>query len=327
MKRIVGRHRVNVVIIVFLSIIVCALPLTGKKVMASALHEFDLALFYRVRFEILGQSPKGQHYISLFDAHTREITQIIIDRPSIAVESLSVLMAWQPNLDALVNGHGDKAIITDEQVQAVSAYLDHLSRWASPELKSVIATERLMPPLAKTPGMSMNQAWVYLNLDARFPRTPDASNKVPVFPPEQISAHLENWTLPLNPLYSIIYDPNVWEFSSWDNGVGPSWEFTNHSLPDCVVTQPVSLSDPYSRFDIVSKPLGEYQYESRTPIYPGFTFYVVYKPLDIPAIAPSSNPEQKELFFIVYPEYENTASCIAQGEALLGNIHLSSDDY
>lgn len=328
MNASIGRKYVRVIIIAFISIFICAVPLSNQKVMAREIvRNIDLALLWRVRFEVLGQSPKGLNYIHLFDTYGKEITQILIDHPSMAVESISVLKTWQSNLDAFVNGYGDDVIITDKQIQLVSTYLDHLTQWVSPDLKFVIDMERSITPLETTAGMTMNQAWVYLNQDVRFPQSSGASYIVPVLSPEPVSSNLAHWTLPEYPLYSIDFEQDVWEFSLWNNGVAVSWELVNHSLSDCVVTIPKSLSDPYSEFDIENKALGDFQYESRASGYSDLIFYVVYKPLDISIMAPDSDFEQKELLFIVFPGYVDGITCINQSEALLGGLHLSTDPH
>jgi hypothetical protein len=325
MKRVMSRKYVRVVIIVFVVILLCAIPFAGPRLTVLALERLDIVLFYRVRFEVLGQSPKGQYYIKLFDTYTREITQTIINRPSLDIESLNVLIAWQPDLDALVNGHGGDVIITKEQIQEVSAYLDDLSQWASPELKSTINTERSITPLERTAGMTMDQAWVYLNQDPRFPQIPEVSAKANMLPPEQVSIHLANLVLPDYSPYSIDFNPDVWEYSSWNNGVAVSWEFRNRSLPTCVMTIPKLLSDPYSPFKVANKTLGNYYYESRAVVISSMTLYVVYKALNIP-VGLENDPNQ-EPSFIVYPGYEDSAPCISQSEALLSNIHLSSNAH
>lgn len=323
MKRTAGRKYVRAIIIAFFSVSICTILATGRSVVTAALGKIDIILFYRVRFEVLAQSPKGQYYINLYDTYTGEVVQILINHPTLAIETDNVLMTWQPNLDAFVNGRGDEAVITDEQVRAVFRYLDHLAQWASPELKSAINTERSVLSYEKTVGMTMNQGWVYFNQDARFPPASDPLSTVSVSPPKQISNHLATWTLPEYPRYSIDFDPDVWELLSWNNGLAASWEFANYSVPGCVVTIPRAISDPYTGYRVENKFLGNYQYESRASDIGKLTLYVLYKPLNLPAVDSSGSPDQKDMFFIVYPGYEDGIGCIAQSEDLLGNLRLS----
>lgn len=46
-----------------------------------------------------------------------------MDNPSLTWESLDVLIRWQPNLEPLVNGHGDEVVISEGDVVSVSNYL------------------------------------------------------------------------------------------------------------------------------------------------------------------------------------------------------------
>lgn len=327
----VGRKYLRVAIIAALSMFLCIVPLSSKKVMAWTLREaaksINLTLFYRVRFDVLGQSPKGRNYISLFDVYGREITQIIRDHPSMVIESVSVLIEWQPNLESLVNGSGENVTITDKQVQDVTAYLNHIAQWASPELKSVIDLERSITPLETTIGMTMNQAWDYLNLDPRFTKPSDDSYMDSFLPPEPISDNLVHWTLPQYPLSSIDFEEDVWEFLQWNNGVADLWELRHRSVPDCVVTIPGQLSDPFSVLGVDKKILGNFEYESRLAGRPDVILYIVYKPLNLSVMPVNGNFDQKELLFIVYPGYVDSMTCINQSEALLGSLHLSTDPH
>lgn len=292
------------------------------RIVKAIAHNFDIVLFWRVRFELLGQSPKGKHYIDLFDTHARQITDILIEhRSPLFVDSLSLLNMWTPNLKALVNGNGDGVKITDEQVAAVVAYLDKISQWANPELKSTIATEMSITPLEMTVGLTMNQAWVYLNQDPRFPVQADLPD-ISVSKPEPVSADRFHWVVPEFPVYSIDFENTVWDFLTWDNGVSLSWEFANRSVPDCVVTTPKTLSDPYSRFLVEPKTLGDFQYYSRLSGDPDLIFYIVYGQFD--ASSTGSNQLPQGLLFIIYPGYGDSANCIAQSEALISNVHFTA---
>ncbi len=330
MKKAIHRKWTIAIAVVLAGVLFCTSPFASQQLVGLALEKLDITLFYRVRFEILGQSPKGAYYTKLFDTYTREITQTIINNPSLNIESMNVLLLWQPNLDALVNGRGNDVVITEKQANAVTTYLDYLSKLVSPQLRSVIVEEQANTPLEKTVGMTMNQAWVYLNQDPRFPSASSASSGITVSPPKFISAHLANLMLPGYSPYSMDFDPSVWDFSSWDNGVAVSWEFVNRSVSDCVVTAPRYTYDPYSApmTHVENKTLGNFYYESRTVIVPrwGFTMYAIYKALNIPIGNSDSDVEQKEPIFIVYPGYSDGTECIAQSETLLSNIHLSLND-
>jgi len=119
----------------------------------------DLPLFYRVRDEILAQTPAGQRYIDLFYTHDPEILSLLLADPALWDEGEAVLLLWEPNLRALVAGQGKSVIITAGQIQAVQRFLDHLSAAGSAELQQVIAAELTrLGPLENFVGMTMEEA-------------------------------------------------------------------------------------------------------------------------------------------------------------------------
>jgi hypothetical protein len=120
----------------------------------------DVGLFYGVRDELLGQTALGQHYIDLYYLHDPEILALLVTNATLREEGPAVLTQWQPNLQALLNGQGETAVITAEQVQALDAFLVNLTANASPTLQQVIAAERAqLPPLTDFAGMSMLEAY------------------------------------------------------------------------------------------------------------------------------------------------------------------------
>jgi hypothetical protein len=58
-----------------------------------------------------------------------------------------------------VNGEGDTAVITSDQVTVVDGFLTYLSSLASPQLVETIAVERnRLPPLPDFVGLTMDEA-------------------------------------------------------------------------------------------------------------------------------------------------------------------------
>lgn len=118
----------------------------------------NLQTFYDVRDQIL-TSQRGSHYRDLYYTYDPEILLILISSSSLWNEGYSTLLVWQPNLQALVDGQGDSALITAEQVQAATDFLAHLSAEASPALQQTIADELAQAPSPEDfIGMTMNQA-------------------------------------------------------------------------------------------------------------------------------------------------------------------------
>lgn len=137
-------------------------PASLKLLPALEESVIDLNLLYRVQDEILATTPDGQHYTDLYYEHGTEISLILATNPDLADEAIATIHLWEPYLQALMDGTGDAATITAEQVQAVQDFLDHLSALASPDLRQTITTEQSRKPLENTIGMNMNQARNYL---------------------------------------------------------------------------------------------------------------------------------------------------------------------
>ncbi len=126
-------------------------------------------LLYRVRDEILSATPEGQRLTDLYYAYIPNIIQVLIENPDLSDQSMEILDLFVPSLQALIDGNGDTVTITSEQVNSLQSFLDALVENGDPELQSVILSELENHPIAGMAGMTMDQAWTYLN---NFPSTP-----------------------------------------------------------------------------------------------------------------------------------------------------------
>ncbi|MEW5940324.1 MAG: LamG domain-containing protein, partial [Chloroflexota bacterium] len=132
------------------------------------------ALLYRARDELLNTTEEGRRYIDLYYAHSAEIAWILDAHSDLADQGLDVIDALTPNLQALLDGQGDTAVITGEQVQQAQAFLDALLPYASPALQQAIANERTTHPLEELVAMTMSQAEDHL-----FDVTPPTATLTP----------------------------------------------------------------------------------------------------------------------------------------------------
>lgn len=319
MKSNANRRYIKVMIVVFAIIYFVGFVLIPKAVAQGVI---DIVLFYRARFEVLGQSPMGHHYTELFDVYAEEITGIVMSNSSLPWESIDILVRWQPNLDALVNGHGDEAVISEDDVASVKNYLNLIVQHASPELKSVIEEELSATPLEDTVGMTMNQAWAYLNEDVRFQAQELEPQGFPYLKPNSANTVAGVSTDNFN--YEIGFDEETWALSSWNNEVADSWVAENHDLSDCILTIPRSVSNPYLTLDVSYKTLGDVKYKVQTAdikIKKVMTLYILYQPIDI-----TGQPFQEDTPpFILYPGSTNAAQCIEQSEVALASLHFVSN--
>jgi hypothetical protein len=320
MKSNANRRYIKIAIIVSVIIYFIGFVLIPKAIAQGTL---DLVLFYRVRFEALGQSPKGHHYTNLFDVYTREITEIIMSDSSLTWKSIDVLIKWQPNLDALVNGRGGDVIISEDAVSSVENYLVLIAQHASPELKSVIDEELLATPLEDMAGMTMNEAWAYLNEDPRFQDQILELHKLPTLKPD--SPGTLSGSFSENSKYEIDFDEETWVLSSWNNGVADSWIAENLDMSDCTLTNPRSVSNPYDNMDISYKTLGNVKYKVETDNLPikrkVMTLYILYQPIEMAG----QQLQEDRPPFILYPGISNTAQCIEQSESALASLHFVPD--
>lgn len=137
--------------------------LVSPLVKAAIHDEIDIELYYRVRDEILNQTTEGERYTNLYYAHTVEVVQILDGDSALREEAAEVVVLWQPNLQALVDGQGDTVVITSELMERTLAFIDQLSANTSPELQQIIAVELALHPPEEMIGMTMDQAWNHIN--------------------------------------------------------------------------------------------------------------------------------------------------------------------
>ncbi len=118
----------------------------------------DLGLFYRLR-DFLARSPQGQRYIELYNAHSADLLKLLADDPALRTETVNVLNLWAPHLKAFLDAKGAEVVISVEQVQALRAFVEHLTEVADGELQSAVQEEIARVPWDTLPGATMNQAW------------------------------------------------------------------------------------------------------------------------------------------------------------------------
>ncbi len=134
-----------------------ASPAPGRR--TAQAPAFAIDVYYRVRDEVLAATPAGQRYIDLFYAHNTQIVYHLLTVPSLWDPALNVLESWQPTLQALVDGQGRDAPLTQAQLQALDAFLSDLAAVADDGLRQVIADERTrIGPLENYVGTDIETA-------------------------------------------------------------------------------------------------------------------------------------------------------------------------
>jgi hypothetical protein len=271
-----------------------------------------------VRFEVLAATPKGQHYIELHDSNGYEIVQIVVNHPDMYLRSFRVLGEWQPYMEAFVNGRGDSVIISEGRATSANDYLDALLAYASPTLRRVIEEERSFTPLEDTAGMTMNEAWEYLNRDPRFPYQ---AEQPPKNQPSIIQDGMQSWSFPEFPQYGIAFDPNLWDLTQWNNGVTNSWQLQNKRMPSCVITIPRQVSDPFTRKINSDVRLGAVEYHLQTGGIGKLQQYTLYRPPG----GTHLGADVGEISLLVYPENLDRETCKEQSEGVLSTLRVMAE--
>lgn len=128
--------------------------ITGARV-------FDVYL--RLETEIMQKTLAGRYYESLFWKYNDEIIQLMNANPEHIKALLNAMLLFVPELDAFENGEGDQVYVTVEHVASLQAELDWFASMGSPSLQEDIARESARLPLNHLVGMTMNEAWDFIN--------------------------------------------------------------------------------------------------------------------------------------------------------------------
>ena len=118
----------------------------------------DPVPFRHLRDQVLADSPAGQHYVRLYQAHSPEIVRLMLADPELRAAIHDGLRLWQTDLGKLADARGGGATISAEQVQAAEVVLDRLVAQGSPELRRAIERERRAHPPRRFVGMPLDRA-------------------------------------------------------------------------------------------------------------------------------------------------------------------------
>jgi FG-GAP-like repeat len=130
----------------------------GVRAIVAGMTRIDLEVFYRVRDELLPAHADGQWMLDFYDTWQEEVLTLLITDAGLRQMARDALVLWQDNLQAVLDGQGELAVVTQEQVDAVQLFLDQLTIGGSPELAGAL-TEQLaeLPPLDDLVDMNMDE--------------------------------------------------------------------------------------------------------------------------------------------------------------------------
>jgi hypothetical protein len=100
----------------------------------------DLSIFGAITSVFAGTAA-GQSYLGLYAQYGSEMGQIGLDDPQLLWDAYGTLQNFMPGVEALVTGHGDEVLISQEMVDQAYDLWTRLAAAASPGLAGTINAE------------------------------------------------------------------------------------------------------------------------------------------------------------------------------------------
>lgn len=119
---------------------------------------FDIPMLYRLRDRVMQATRGGSRATQLYYQYTADMARAAAGEPSLLDLARAVLVAWEDDLRALVAGRGDEAVVDDEELAALAAFLDSLRDAASADLAAAIDRERARLALGQWVGFDLDKA-------------------------------------------------------------------------------------------------------------------------------------------------------------------------
>jgi hypothetical protein len=149
--------------VVFTALILILIPLTFPTVRTINDPQAE-EVFARFKTRI-GTTPAGQHYLELISRHDAELNEIYDGHEEHRQNLLRLTQVFEPVMQDLVEGDGNKVQITQEQIDLLQSELDWIARQASPALRRDIEEEWQHFQLDIFAGMTLSEAMDVLAAD------------------------------------------------------------------------------------------------------------------------------------------------------------------
>ena len=132
----------------------------------------DIAItLYRVRDELMTSNATGLRYRELYDRYTGSISYLMLLDLSLKTEGTHVLQGVTSGLSYLMDGQGEKAIVTHEMTDEIIAFLEHLATddraKGDGKLAQTIEREMARVDWEHLIGMTYEEAWDYIQSQSR----------------------------------------------------------------------------------------------------------------------------------------------------------------
>lgn len=115
-------------------------------------------IFYGIRDEVLVKTSAGRRYIDLYYRHSPEIGAILASDPAARTLAGAAIVSWEPQLRALVDGHGSTVVFTPRMATDMTALLERLKLLGGAVLRADIEREQEALKLSSLPGLTMDSA-------------------------------------------------------------------------------------------------------------------------------------------------------------------------
>lgn len=148
---------------------VIALLVFGISSISASDYSHAIDTYWDIHDQVLYPTERGRHYIDLFWQHGLEISAIIFSDAAIQDEAQGIIFLFEPSLRALVDGHGDEVIITEEMARRAADFLTILEEHGSAVLRTTIQTERVITPFEPLIGLTFEEARLVLVGPPQYP--------------------------------------------------------------------------------------------------------------------------------------------------------------
>jgi hypothetical protein len=138
--------------------------LAGQRTAADDLH-----LLRAFRDKVLARSPLGQRWATLYEEHRVDVALILMTDDQLRAQARSALTLWLPLVQALTDANSmQKAILTDEHIEAAEAVINGLTAKGDPELKQDLEEARqLLNQARQLVGEDIREVWSALQATDR----------------------------------------------------------------------------------------------------------------------------------------------------------------
>jgi Zn-dependent metalloprotease len=145
----------------------CACPVQTafnlRQDQSSASSLETMVTLYRLRDQVLKNSPAGKHYQDLYVHYSAQISALLVQNGDLRSAGIDILRAATPGLASFLDGNGDQVILTQTDVDNIQLFLLDLAEQdrqsGEGELAGTIETEMARIPWQSLVGLTYDQAW------------------------------------------------------------------------------------------------------------------------------------------------------------------------